>query len=682
MPEAGPSRPALPTALHPQGMSAKAHSLPARVLYSLHRTLQGISGGRAGLYAYLMCAQPLGATGLGQVRDDPKTVVQKVNAGHPLVAAFPRPPEVIRRRFDRGATCYVVTVKGSFAGFLWLAHGGYDEDEVRCRYQLPSQPRTVWDFDVYIEPRYRAWRTMARLWKAVDADLHAQGVAWTFSRIGLFNAASVQAHERLGAQHLCSGAFLVAGPLQLSLFSHPPYLHLGWRNGQRPLLRLNAPPQPSSPPGANPDPSPTTLQPHPPYAPIAAMSTHPPLHPTEPHRADPPAALVLGLDSHGLAVVRALADAGITVYALERDPRLPGVRSNRVAGIFWVEDYTAPNLIPALAQVRQALAQHRQVVLMPINDRQVGVIAQALPTVQAQYLVSWGHCAQSVVRLQRKDELEAVCIEKCIRYPRSVVFHTPQQAPLATGMRFPLIIKPVRPLSSFKTLMAQSQAELEGHLQARTGDLPILCQEYVAGDDLQIYFGALMLDHGRVLHRMAGRKIASHPPARGQTTIAETVEAPEVLRLTELFFDGLELTGPVSLELKRDPDGQYWVIEPTLGRTDFWAELCISAGFNQPLMEYQLAAGLPVTPAGPLRECVWYDTERDPAAFVSLSRQEGGLKPRGKAQVFPYKGHRDARPLWRALMNLVQRKIRPNPAPAEVPTGPVQPGSKRVDEVN
>lgn len=357
---------------------------------------------------------------------------------------------------------------------------------------------------------------------------------------------------------------------------------------------------------------------------------------------------------------------------LERDRRLPGVRSNRVAGIFWVEDYTAPNLVPALLEVRQALAAHRQVVLMPINDRQVGVIAQALPTVAAQHLVSWEHCAQTVVRLQRKDELEAVCVQKSMRYPRSIVFQNPQQARLATEMRFPLIIKPVRPLSSFKTLMAQDLAELEGHLLARASDLPILCQEYVAGDDRQIYFGALMLDHGRVLHRMAGRKIVSHPPARGQTTIAETVDAPEVLQLTELFFAGLELTGPVSLELKRDPEGEYWVIEPTLGRTDFWAELCISAGFNQPLMEYQLAAGLAVTPATGLRECVWYDTEREPAAYLSLCRYEGSLRPLGKDPVFPYLGHADHKTFLQAVARMAQRKVRPVAA---------KPGTTVVEEL-
>jgi hypothetical protein len=151
---------------------------------------------------------------------------------------------------------------------------------------------------------------------------------------------------------------------------------------------------------------------------------------------------------------------------------------------------------------------------------------------------------------------------------------------------------------------------------------------------------------------MAGRKVASFPPARGQTTIAQTCTGPdatEVLRQTERFFAGTGLSGPVSLELKRGPDGRWWVIEPTVGRTDFWAELCIGAGFSQPLLEFQLACGLPVSQPGALRPCVWYDTERDPLAWVRLAWRERTLRPLAQGQRFPYARHRDPRPLLRAM---------------------------------
>ena len=129
------------------------------------------------------------------------------------------------------------------------------------------------------------------------------------------------------------------------------------------------------------------------------------------------------------------------------------------------------------------------------------------------------------------------------------------------------------------------------------------------------------------------------------------------------------------------PDGT--LVEPqfeqkTIGRTDYWAELCISAGFNQPLMEFELAVGLPLTDPGPLRGSVWYDTERDVAAFAWLCWREAHLRPRGKSPAFPYLRHRDWRPLVGAVVRLIRRWTSPlapgvrNPLPEFVASKPYQ----------
>ena len=391
-----------------------------------------------------------------------------------------------------------------------------------------------------------------------------------------------------------------------------------------------------------------------------------------------PAALVLGLDSHGLAVARALSRAGVAVYAVEKDQQNPGIRTRYVKRVFPVADYTAEHLMPALALARRALAAHGKVALLAINDRQVEVIAQHLPALRVDYCIAWADQAESIVRLQRKDQLESIAVKQGLNYPKSVVFVQPDWPADAPALRYPVILKPVRPLSSFKTLLIDQPADLIPTLQRQAHDLPILVQEYIPGRDAAIYFGALLLDRGRVVHGMAGRKIASYPPARGQTTIAETMDAPEVMQLTRRFFDGLALSGPVSLELKLDTEGRFWVIEPTIGRTDFWAELCISAGFNQPLMEFELAVGLPLTDPGPQRGSVWYDTERDIAAYAGLCWREAQLRPRGKSPAFPYLRHRDWRPLVGAVVRLIRRWTSPlapgvrNPLPEFVASKPYQ----------
>lgn len=629
-------------------MTALAASARARWLYRMHRLLQKLSGGRAGLHVYLFCAQPVNALALNGVRDDAGTRIVPVLPGDPLLQSFPRPPAVLARRFASGATCHAALVKDQFAGHVWLASGHYDEDTVRCRYQLPG-PAAVWDFDVYVAPRFRGTRVIARLWQAVGRVLHRGAIDWSFSRIDLFNKASVQAHEHLGARHLRSGIFLTLGPLQAALFTCPRRWVLTWGGNRAPVIEMPMPADaPSSRLHALPHPDPGS-------AARPAKRAAPPDEPTAMSGTQSgAAAVVLGLDSHGLAVARALADGGVTVYALEKDLNQPGVLSNRVRRVFPVQDYAAEHLIPDLLAARQALSQHAKVALLAINDRQVEAIARHLPELQSAYCIAWADLAAQILMLQDKNELQAVCERQGLLYPRSVTFHTVDDSAMAAGMHYPLIIKPVRPLSSFKTLLARDADELRLHLKAYGHDLPILCQEYVPGDDRQIYFGALMLDRGRVTGALAGRKIASYPPARGQTTIAETVDEPEVLRLTEQFFAGLGLSGPVSLELKRGPDGRYWVIEPTVGRTDFWAELCISAGFNQPLMEYQLAIGQPLQAPPALADRLWFDTERDPMAWLALSRSAKSLRPMGKKPAFPYFGHRDGRPAMRSVRKLTR----------------------------
>lgn len=221
--------------------------LPVLCLYGLHRLLERLSAGRARVVPYAFVAQPIGSGALAAVRDDPRTVVGIAAPSSAVVSDFPRPPEVIRWRFESGATCYVATVKDRFAGFIWIRRDGYEEDEVRCHYLLSDPQRSVWDFDVYVTPEHRLGRTMGRLWKAVDEDLMRNGVRWSMSRISLFNSASLAAHARLGARTIYTGIFVVAGPMQLALFSRSPYVHFGVGQSSSPTLQLDAPLESAAP---------------------------------------------------------------------------------------------------------------------------------------------------------------------------------------------------------------------------------------------------------------------------------------------------------------------------------------------------------------------------------------------------------------------------------------------------
>ena len=210
-------------------------------LYALSRLLARATGGAVRLQRYLIVAQPIGNGSQPALRIDTSTEVAPTLPDNPLVATFPRPPKIIRARYAGGASCFSATVRSAFAGFIWIQHGAYEEDEVRCRYVLADPECCVWDFDVYVEPRYRFGRTLARLWQAVDSRLAEQGVRWSFSRITVFNPESIAAHSRLGIVNCGSASFLCVGPVQLSVLTTSPFVHLSFSSRQRPLLRLFPP---------------------------------------------------------------------------------------------------------------------------------------------------------------------------------------------------------------------------------------------------------------------------------------------------------------------------------------------------------------------------------------------------------------------------------------------------------
>jgi hypothetical protein len=144
----------------------------------------------------------------------------------------------------------------------------------------------------------------------------------------------------------------------------------------------------------------------------------------------------------------------------------------------------------------------------------------------------------------------------------------------------------------------------------------------------------------------------------GQTTVAITSSHPEILPLTEQFFDGLEMSGPVSLELKRDHLGRFWVIEPTIGRTDFWVGLCVAAKCNLLHTEYLHCLGHEPVAEDSFTPTIWFDSERDVTAYARhVSKTLPWSKDKFKV-TFSYLTRNDLKPFCRAFYQSIQKVTR------------------------
>lgn len=206
-------------------------------VYLLAKLLGRLSHGYARIVRYHLVAQPVATPPHSAATASNKTTVRIIEGGDPVIAHFPRPLDVVTARFKSGAVCLVAEVGDRFAGFIWLKRDGYDEDEVRCRFELAAPKTCAWDFDVYVEPDFRIGRTFSRLWAAANDHLGASGVEWTLSRIATSNPGSLASHQRMGLQQLGRATFICVGTTQLALLPAPPYLHLS-RPPNRPTIRL------------------------------------------------------------------------------------------------------------------------------------------------------------------------------------------------------------------------------------------------------------------------------------------------------------------------------------------------------------------------------------------------------------------------------------------------------------
>ena len=94
------------------------------------------------------------------------------------------------------------------------------------------------------------------------------------------------------------------------------------------------------------------------------------------------------------------------------------------------------------------------------------------------------------------------------------------------------------------------------------------------------------------------------------------------------FFDAVGFIGIGSMEYKRDPrDGRFYMVEPTVGRTDYQEEIACLNGVNIPLAAYYAETGRGDIPQPPrqVRPAAW----RDPFGYAR-ARAAGSPDPMDK----------------------------------------------------
>jgi predicted ATP-grasp superfamily ATP-dependent carboligase len=308
-------------------------------------------------------------------------------------------------------------------------------------------------------------------------------------------------------------------------------------------------------------------------------------------------AVVIGLNTNGLAVVRSLARNGVPVNIL--------LAPEDIGTPYYATRYGEKIILPSLKWpdvCYYLYSLKKNAVIFPTIEHIVQKLSAHRENIPSH------HCLllpkHSVVQmLQDKALFDEFARHHSLKLPLSWVVRSLDDVETVIRQgRMPVIIKPVKKL--------QSPDLLKAYIVQKTKDLPetiapilavtesCIVQEFIPGDDKHIYFCMQYINSsGQLLASFTGRKIRQWQPLSGGTASCEPVFAPELHEITQAIFQKAGFWGIGSMEYKKDPrDDLFYIIEPTVGRTDFQEAVAIANDVNIPFIAYQDAIGNAVKP--------------------------------------------------------------------------------------
>jgi predicted ATP-grasp superfamily ATP-dependent carboligase len=336
-------------------------------------------------------------------------------------------------------------------------------------------------------------------------------------------------------------------------------------------------------------------------------------------------AVVVGAGLNGLGVVRSLAAGGITTHVLGRPDGI-AMRS-RHGHKHGLAAAGGDALVHALQQLLALPSIEKGIrpVLFLTEESAVRTVSQRRAQILPHFRIALPD-AGTLHALMDKTAFQALAQAAGGLIPPAVSLSCAADLPRLARLRYPAVLKPAYKHDGYgavfqKAYVVGSTDEAAARWRDIAPVLPdLIVQEWIPGSDSDIYFCLQYIgDGGIAVASFVGRKLRSWPLRIGGTAscIAAPEHAAELSRLTLDFFHSVGFVGMGSMEYKRDPgDGRFYMIEPTVARTDFQEEVATLNGVNIPLAAFlhQVGAvGLPCKIACPAR--LWREPVTDRWAY-------------------------------------------------------------------
>ncbi|MFZ6748709.1 carboxylate--amine ligase [Undibacterium sp. Ren11W] len=348
-------------------------------------------------------------------------------------------------------------------------------------------------------------------------------------------------------------------------------------------------------------------------------------------------AIVIGGGINALGIVRSLGSVGVPILVLDTDLYSPAMRS-RYGHKLQVPALEGQELIGSLIRLSQEV--DGPCMLFLTEEKTINTVSEQRDRLPKNHFIRLPVHTR-LMQLMHKQGFQALAEDSGALIPRTVRLEGLDDLSKLDALTFPCVLKPSKKSyvygerfkKAYKLNSVAETTKMYREIEPVLADMVV--QEWIEGSDAEIYFCLQYIgEKGEVISSFAGRKIRSWPPRIGGTascTAAREYEA-ELTKTTSDFFKKVGFTGMGSMEYKRDArDGRFYMVEPTVARTDFQQEVATVNGNNLPFSAYSYECSLPaplVKKIEPPR--IWRDALSDRWSF-----EEGGKVADSRS--LPYK---------------------------------------------
>lgn len=334
--------------------------------------------------------------------------------------------------------------------------------------------------------------------------------------------------------------------------------------------------------------------------------------------------VVTGGSANALGVLRSLTHCDLTLLC--DNTQAPAWHSRHGRKVK-VADTRAATVVDDLLALADHFPPGKRPVLILTEEKTVVHVSQARERLAPHFRFLL--CEEPTLSaLQSKEGFQRLALAANAPVPQGAVLRSATDLPAIRDLRYPCVFKPLeqdaayaaRFKKAYKVGSADEVASLYRDIEPVMPQM--IVQEWLEGEDSDIYFclGFWDADSNLVGESFTGRKVRSWPLQVGGTAscTAAPEAADELTRLTCAFARATGYVGQMGMEFKHDARrGGYYMVEPTVGRTDYQHEIATLSGCNVLDMMVAHLAGTPVRPCGPSKAVLWYDEVSDAKALAA-----------------------------------------------------------------